>query len=147
MDWKKFDEVVDLKGIEKDIKESDSKSGDYEEVPYGTYEVKITKMGLIPTKKESKPMVSIWFQIIEGKYKGQYIFYNQVVTEGFQISLAKRFLNSLDCKEITFTSYAKFEEDIADIFEQAEDNLEFLLDYGQNKKGYATYKIEEVFEV
>ena len=33
-----------------------------------------------------------------------------------------------------------------DIFEEVDGTLEFLLNYGTNKRGYHTYKIEDVYE-
>ena len=36
---------------------------------------------------------------------------------------------------------------IMDMMESIDGNLEFLLEYGKNKKGYNTFKIKDVYEV
>jgi hypothetical protein len=101
-------------------------------------------------KESSKgqPMLSIWFKIIAGDYKGQMIFMNQVINQGFQISIAKRFLLSLDAvdeSEVTFEDYGQFNQLVLDVFEGAGE-LEYLLEYGQNKNGFNTFKIMEVYD-
>lgn len=144
MNWEKFDKTVDLEGIKEDIQEAEA-GGDYEEVPAGKYEVELTKLELTESKS-GKPMVTAWFKILEGAFKGQLIFYNQVVTEGFQISQMKRFITSMDVMDIEFKSYARLAKDLKEVFEDASENSEFLLEYGKNKKGYSTYKIVEVYE-
>lgn len=146
MNWEKFDKNVDLEGIKEDIKEADENSGNYEEIPTGEYEVEITNLELSESKS-GKPMVTAWFKILEGKYTGQHIFYNQVITEGFQISMMKRFINSMDAEtEIEFNSYAKLERDLEKVFEEVKDSSDFLLEYGKTKKGFPTYTIQDVYD-
>lgn len=56
--WEKFDKNVDLELLQKDINNAKDNKREFEDVPEGNYEVKITKMEL----KESKngdPMMSI----------------------------------------------------------------------------------------
>ena len=125
------------------IKESNG-TGNYEEVPHGNYEVKIEKMELT-SSKAGKPMVTIWFNIIAGKYKNSKIFMNQVITQAFQVHIVMELIRSLGCDIDWNEDYGQFAEDIADVFEEVAD-LEMNLNYGQNKKGFNTFKIEEVFE-
>lgn len=142
--FEKWDKEIDIKGLLEDI---DKAENDYEEIPYGRYEVEITKMELTSTKK-GDPMVSVWFKILEGKHKGSLIFYNQVVSQGFQIKMIMKFLETLGTDlESTFKSYSQFNELIMDMMEIIKDKLEYVLDYGENKKGYKTFVIEDVFDV
>ena len=146
----KWNKNIDVAGLQKDIAEADQQngSGDYKEVPDGTYEVKIEKIELKASSK-GDPMVSMWFRILSGDFKNSMIFMNQVITQGFQISQLNRFLKSLqavDDDQIEFKDYSQYNDLLMDIFEEVDGTLEFLLNYGTNKKGFHTYKIEDVYE-
>lgn len=148
MDFSKFDKQVDLEGLKQDIMDAEENGGgDFKEVPHGKYEVAITKLELTESKK-GDPMVSVWFKVTNGEYKGSLIFMNQVITQGFQIHIADEFLRSLETTvDVQFESYSQYAEMLADIFEEIEDKVEFVLDYGENKKGYNTFEIIDSFEV
>lgn len=145
--WDEFDEKIDTEGLAKDAKEAAKNGGgDYKEVPLGTYEVEVNKLELKKSKK-GDPMLSIWFKIIAGEYKGSLIFYNQVMSQGFGIHNANEMLRSLDSGvEVEFTNFKKYHGMLLDIVESIEGNLEYALEYGENNKGYNTYKITAVFE-
>ena len=148
MDFSKFDKQVDLEGLKQDIMDAEENGGgDFKEVPHGKYEVAIIKLELTESKK-GDPMVSIWFKVTNGEYKGSLIFMNQVITQGFQIHMADEFLRSLETTvDVQFESYSQYAEMLADIFEEIEDKVEFVLDDGENKKGYNTFEIIDSFEV
>ncbi len=145
INWEEFDKDVDIENLEKDVQEASTKEfGDFAEVPEGKYEVKITKLELTQSKK-GDPMVSVWFEIINGSYKGRLIFMNQLVKEGFQIHTVNEFLRSLQTDEtVEFKGYANYNILLLNIYEKV-INDEYALDYGQNKKGYKTFKITEKF--
>ncbi len=144
MDFSKFDKMVDLEGLKKDVE--DSSNNDFKEVPHGTYEVAITKLELAESKK-GDPMVKIWFKILEGEYKNSLIFMNQVITKGFQIHIVDELLKSLDTDvDIHFESYSQYADMLLDVFEAVDEKLEFALKYGENK-GFNTFEITDVFEV
>lgn len=146
MDWKNFDKNVDVDGLKKDIEEAEKNGGNFAEVPYGAYEVTVDKMELVISKTSKKPMVSVWFKILDGKFKNSRIFMNQVVESGVQFNIMHGFLKSLDTgKEAVFESYSQYAEMIADVYEVA-STMEYALDYGKSDKGYNTFKITEVFE-
>ena len=85
VNWEEFDKNVDIGNLEKDVEKASTQgNGDFEEVEEGIYEVKITKLELGQSKK-GDPMVTTWFEILNGKNKGRLIFMNQLVKEGFQI--------------------------------------------------------------
>lgn len=145
INWEEFDKDVDIENLEKDVEKASTNDFGEEEVPYGKYEVKITKLELTQSKK-GDPMLSVWFQIINGEQKDRFIFMNQVVLQGFQIHTANEFLRSLETDEtVEFKGYAKYNILILNIYEKIVNN-EYELDYQENKKGYKTFKILQKFE-
>lgn len=145
--WEQFDENIDVEGLAKDVEEAAENGGSYKEVPHGTYEVTIDKLELT-TSSKGDPMVAVWFKIVAGEYKGSRIFMNQVITQGFQIHIVNELLRSLDTKiNVEFKSYKQYANMLMDILEEVDGNLEYALNYGEGKKGFSTYKIEEVYEV
>lgn len=147
--WDKFDKAVDTEGLAQDVKEAaENGVGNYKEVPHGTYEVSVEKMELVESKK-GDPMVTIWFKIVsDGEYKGSLIFFNQVVTQGFQIHIVDELLRSMDTDvNVEFVTYNQYGTMLMDVFEAVNGNLEFALEYGEGKKGFNTYKITEVYEL
>ncbi len=148
IDFSKFDKQVDLDGLKNDVKEAEENggTGNYKEVPLGTYEVAITKLELGESKKHD-PMVKVWFKILEGEYKGSLLFMNQVITQGFQIHIVDEFLRSLETDvEIGFESYSQYAQLLMDVYEAVDGNFEYGLKYGENK-GFNTFEITEVFEL
>lgn len=149
MDFSKFDKNVDLEGLKHDIEDA-KKNGDgsFPEVPVGKYEVKIKKLELTESKSTHKPMVSCWMEILDGDYKGQLIFMNQVVVSGLQIHIMNQFLRNLKSGiDIEFNSYSDYADLLLDVLEEIDGKHEYGLDYGKNDKGFNTYKITEVFDV
>lgn len=148
MDFNKFDKEVDLEGLKKDMVEVEKNGGDYKNVPHGKYEVTVNKMELGESKK-GDPMVSIWFKILEGEFKGSIIFYNQVITQAFQIHIVNELLRTMTDggEAVKFESYSQYAQLLMDIHETIDGNLEFAMEYGETNKGFPTFKIVEVFEV
>lgn len=149
MDWSKFDKKVDTKALQEEIKEAaESGGGQRGEVPAGTYEVKIEKMELAESKA-GNPMVVVWFRILEGNYKNSIIFMNQVVTKGFQFHIVNEFLKSIfgSDADIEFAGYEQYDRLLMNSMEQIDGKMEFVLEYGENNKGFKTFKITEVFDV
>lgn len=145
--FEKWNSNVDLKGLQEDVKKAqEDNKGEFEKVPYGEYEVKVDKMELKATKK-GDPMVSIWFTILEGKYKKSKLFLNQVITQGFQIHIMNTFLKSMKTDlVIEFVDYKQYADLLLDVAEECDaNNLEFALKYEDNK-GYDKFTITEVFE-
>ena len=144
--FEKWNESADLKGLQKDIKDAQDNNKEFEKVPHGEYEVKIDKMELKASKK-GDPMVSIWFTILEGKYKKSKLFLNQVITQGFQIHIVNELLKSMGTDlAIEFVDYKQYADLLLDVAEECDTNkLEFALKYEDNK-GYDKFTITEVFE-
>ena len=149
----KWDEAIDIEGIKKDIAEAaaNGDNGNYKEVPHGNYEVSVQQMELVASKK-GDPMVSIWFKVVEGEYKGNIIFYNQVITRGFQIHNCNELLHMMVSEMsnppiIEFQTYKQYKELLMDIFEGVANNFEYALKYTPKKKNtnFSDFEITEVF--
>ena len=134
----------DLDGLKEDIKKASESKRDYEEVPDGDYEVSIQKMELKESSTK-KPMLSVWFKIVDGSHKGQLIFMNQLVDEAFKIHIANEFLRGLNTGlNIEFNSFVQYHGLIEQVFEISQ-SYEYALEYTHNSKGFAEYKITDVF--
>lgn len=145
--WDKFDKAIDTEGLANDVKDAQENGQSFKEVPHGDYEVAVEKMELTASKA-GDPMVSIWFKVLNGDYKGSRIFMNQVVTQGFQIHIVNELLRSMDTGvDIEFVTYKQYGNLLMDVMEVIEGNLEFALSYKEGKKGFSTYEITEVFEL
>ena len=148
--FEKWDKSIDVEGLKADIAEAEANggSGDFAEVPVGTYEVKIEKMELKVTKK-GDPMFSAWFRILTGEHEKQMLFMNQVITQGFQIGIVSNFLRSLEAIEgdIEFVSYEQYNDLILDIAEVTDDAYEYLLEFKKSKNDFSVYTVKEVYEL
>ncbi|MED3327502.1 DUF669 domain-containing protein [Bacillus thuringiensis] len=154
--WSKFDKKVDLEALAADVQEvEENGGGDFEKVPDGQYEVAVEKMELTESKK-GDPMIMIWFNIVDGEFEGQKIFYYKVMQPqndkawGYQVHQNNEMLRKLwDCKEedVKFTSFGEYADLILDIHEDIDGKFEYLLEKETDKKGYDQFKIVEVFEV
>ena len=146
--FEKWNNNTDLAGLRNDIEEAQKNDGnrEYETVPHGKYEVKVDKIELKPTKK-GDPMVSIWFTILDGKYKNSKLFMNQVITQGFQLNIMNNFLRSMETGvNIEFVDYSQYADMLLDVAEACDTSkLEFALKYEDNK-GYDKFTIFDVFE-
>ena len=142
----KWNKEIDVKGLAEDVNSASQNTQEFKEVPHGIYEVKVDKMEIKETKK-GDPMVSIWFKIVDGEYKNQRLFMNQVITQGFQIHIVNEFLRSLESGlDIEFVNYTQYNDLLLDVLEAIDDKLEYAVEYAENK-GYDTFKIKEVFDI
>lgn len=154
--FEKYNKNIDAAALAESQEEINANnSGDYDEVPVGTYEVKIDKMEARKSKS-GNPMVSIWFKILEGQYKNSLIFYNGVYHEDWMRHRVVDFLSAIlddDTHKAEINLILKDSKRIdevnnfvMDIHEEVDGKFEYLLKLGE-KKGYSTYEIEEVYEV
>ena len=147
--WSKFDNF-DVAGINEDLKELND--SEYPEIPNGKYEVEIISMELKPTKEKGYPMLCVQFKILEGEYKKQRLFMNQVLLRGnvndkYSVNGCNRFLKSLGTSvAVQFEGVSAYDDMIHRIFgEIQEEGLQYLLEMGE-KKGFKTFEIKEVYE-
>lgn len=146
----KFNELVDIEGLKKDVEAASANSGDFVEVPFGDYEVKVSRIELGATGEKSKtpgaPMLKVWFTILSGEFKNQKIFYNQLLTTGFGVHKANEFLNSLESGvSVLFENFEQYNEVITAVFNAVDSVGEYQLHYGQNAKGFNEYVIVQRF--
>ena len=145
--WDKFDKAVDTAALADDVKDAQENGQSFKDVPHGDYEVSIDKMELTESKNHD-PMVTIWFKVLTGEYKGSRIFMNQVITQGFQIHIVNELLRAMDTDlNIEFVTYKQYGNLLMDVMEAIDGNLEFALSYKEGKNGFSKYEITEVFEV
>ncbi|MDT2268161.1 DUF669 domain-containing protein [Paenibacillus larvae] len=143
--WEKFDKTINVEALKEEVKQAEEQGG-FPEVPEGAYEVKIEKLELVQSKS-GKPMLTCWMKILDGEYKGQKLFYNQVAHIGFTIKKAIEFLRSLDSGlDIEFENYKQFSDLVLEIHEKIDGVMEYVVDY-EKDKNYSTFEITEVFEV
>lgn len=91
--------------------------------------------------------LSVWFKVLAGDEKGRLIFMNQVITQKFQVHICNDFLRSLDSGiDVKFLDFGQYAQLIMDIHEAIDGKLEYSLKYGETKKGFNTFDIEEVYE-
>lgn len=145
----KWNKNVNIDGLQKDIAEAEANggSGEYREVPVGTYEVKIDKMELKESSK-GDPMFFCQFRIIQGDFENSCLFMNQVITQGFQIGQVNSFLRSLDAVDnVEFKDYGQYNDLIMDVMEAIDEaGLEYLVEFKKSKKDFPIYTIKEVYE-
>lgn len=148
--FEKFNSMIDIEGLKKDVETAASSDGEFVEIPHGDYEVKVSKIELSKTGGKSKtpgmPMAKVWFDILAGDYKGQKIFMNQMLTSGFGIHKMNEFLNSLETGiPVVFENFLQYSDLFKQIFELVDGKAEYQLHYSQNSKGYNTYDIIQRF--
>lgn len=121
IDFNKWNEEFGGQQALEDLKKASA--NEYTEVPDGAYICKMEKLELGESRKH-QPMVKAQFRILEGQYKKQCIFYNQVFTRGFPQHKALEFLRDLnifDHSEIDFDgNFANFNDLLLDMAEESE---------------------------
>jgi hypothetical protein len=149
----KFDKEIDLDGLRRDVQDAEKggNSGNYEPIPAGTYEVSLTHIEL-KESKTGKPMVAMRFKILEGRYKNQLIFVNQVISSGFGIHKCNQLLKAM-CQYVStvnveFESYTQYNMLLLDIFQAVNEKYSFALKQTPNEKNkdFMDFEITEVFE-
>lgn len=155
----KWEKEIDTKALEESKKELEE-NGSYEEVPHGEYEVKVEKLETVECKSDKnkgEKMVSIWFKIVSGKFKGSYIFYNKLYStyDFMRYDNAKLLASLMDIDAmqpiindvLKSNDHEKIDDLLMDIHEEIDGKFEYLLAYQVNKKGYDVFTIKEVFDV
>lgn len=144
--FSKFNEMFDLSGLKADIESAATNDSDFVEVPDGSYEVKVCKLEGVVSKKSGLPMLTAWFEILAGDYKGQKIFCNQMLTTGFGLHKAKELLIAFESGvPVDFENFEQFKVNIDQVFAAIDGTGEYELAYGHNNKGFATYTIVQRF--
>jgi hypothetical protein len=145
--------------IAKDVAEAANanKKVERKEVPYGDYEVKITKLELgectFDGDYKGYPEAHVWFKIIsEGEYNGQMLFMNKRLislknpsANGFIIHKFNEFLTSLEPSvPVSFENWGQYAALMESIFNEIDGRAEYQLAYFDNK-GWKDYQIVQRF--
>ena len=146
--WDKFNKSVDTEALAADVKEAAENGSNFREVPHGIYEVEVNKLEAKESKK-GDPMITAWFKVVEGEYKGSMIFMNQVVLQAFQIHIVNEILRQMTAElpefNVEFKDYAQYEQLVLDVAEAIDGKFEFKLNYSDGGKGFSKFSIDEVF--
>ena len=153
MDNYNFDDL-NLDELSKSLEEIESNSFDPDkEVPPGKYEVKIEKLEL-KTSKKGRPMGFVQMRIVDGEFKKQCLFYNQVLVGTDKVSGQltadgihnfNQFLKSLDSGlTIAFKDFNQYGNLLLDVSEKIE-KLTYLVEMTK-KDDFASYKVKEIYE-
>lgn len=138
----KYEDMIDFEDFDKEYEEFSE--NEFEEVPCGEYEVIVDNLELKETKKKDNLMVVVTYNILEGKYKNQKIWQNQMLTGNkFGKVFVRSLLDNLVDKKVNtrFTNLTELNDVLDDVFDYT-GKLEYVLTYGKNKNGYNTYKVE-----
>lgn len=147
--WQNFDLKID-NNLLNDIANASTNSVDFEELPLGRYEVKINSMELTQSKK-GDPMTKTIFEVVQGLYKGRYIFKNSVIYKGdrndaWRLKQELDFINSLQPRDkVNFYSFSDFEKQVSNAFADVNSRkLEYLIEI-KEKNNFRTYSVVEVY--
>lgn len=148
-----FDDL-NLEELSQSLNEIEANSFDpNKEVPPGKYEVKIDKIEL-KTSQKGKPMGFVQMRIVDGEFKKQCLFYNQVLVgtdkvtgqlTAYGIHNFNQFLKSLDSGlTIAFKDFTQYANLLLDVSEKVE-NLSYLVEMTK-KDDFPSYKVKEIYE-
>ena len=147
--WQNFDLKID-NTLLNDLANASSNNSDFEELPLGRYEVKINSMELTQSKN-GDPMTKTIFEVVQGQYKGRYMFKNSVIYKGdskdaWRLKQELNFINSLQPRnEVNFYSFSDFEKQISNAFADISSRkLEYLIEI-KEKNNFRTYSVVEVY--
>ena len=147
--WQNFDLKID-NNLLNDIQNASSNAGEFEELPLGRYEVKINSMQLTQSKN-GDPMTKTIFEVVQGQYKGRYMFKNSVIYKGdrndaWRLKQELNFINSLQpTNQVNFYSFSDFEKQISNAFADINSRkLEYLIEI-KEKNNFRTYSVIEVY--
>lgn len=156
--YEKFNEMFDVEGLQKDIEEAASGNVERKEVPFGDYEVKITKLELGECTFEGEykgmPEAHVWFKILgDGEYSGQMLFMNKRLVSlknpkstGFLIHKFNEFLESLESGvNVFFENWEQYGQTIDSIFNAIDGRAEYQLAFFENN-GWKDYQIVKRFQ-
>lgn len=155
--FEKFNEMFG--DVAKDVAEAAVGNVEKKEVPFGDYEVRITKLEIVANDyKEGDyyglPELNVWFRIIgEGEYAGQMLFRTMRLASvkkpsstGFMIHKVCEFLTSLESgMPVVFENPDQFKALVDSIFREIDGRAEYQLAFFENK-GYKDYQIVKRFQ-
>ena len=153
----KFNDMFDVDALARDVKEQNSGTVEKKEVPYGDYEVRVTKLTLeectFDGNYKGMPQLNVWFKIINNEeYAGQLLFctkrlvsVNNPKATPFLIHKANELLESFESGvPVVFENFTQYGELVNGIFNAIDGRGEYQLAYFDNK-GFKDYTIVQRF--
>lgn len=147
----RFDTAFDTKELASGVAELQANQGEYVEPPVGTYEVKVSYIG-IGESKAGNPTAKITFVIQDegGELNGRRIYWNQALLKPFHLHIINEFLRSLKTSIpiAGFTSFRDLNRTMIDVKAECDErHLTFKLNFAYAKNPqFKTYTIENVYE-
>jgi len=147
IDFDKWNKIFNITEEEVQELEENADKKERVELPYGNYEVAVSKMHISASKK-GDPMFVCRFRILNGIHKNSVLYMNQVITQNFQVHIVNEFLKSLDSGlQVRWTGdYREYGELVEAVFEEVRNSLEYALSYTSSEKGFPVYRIMKVFD-
>lgn len=157
IDFSKFDKEVNKEQLMKDYSDAveNGGTGDYPEVPKGTYVVKIESMEIGETKQTKEPIFKAMLRIQEGEFKKSCIFFNRKIygnkesdkwNDGKAIATVTGWLAKLETEFVpVFESYSQFADLVLDIMEEVEE-FKLMLEVDYDPDAFNPISIKDVWE-
>ena len=156
--FEKFNSMFNAEELAKGVAEANSGAVEKKDVPFGDYEVRVTKLVLeectFDGDYKGMPQLNIWFKIINNdEYAGQLLFCTKRLVSvkkpsatPFMLHKANEFLESLESGvPVVFENFTQYGDLIAEIFNAIDGRAEYQLAYYENK-GYKDYTITQRFK-
>lgn len=158
IDWDAFNAELTEKDKKTLEKMGQDTSGEFEEVPDGEYEVRISRLEF-GTSKNGNPTAYVNFDIIAGEYEGDVIYHTFSFGGKSPAFKLKRFVDfASTLKSGVDLSYENFKNEngdfdgeklenaIAEICDIVCDKTEYAISKTTNKSGFRDIKVLEVFD-
>ena len=144
-DYSRFNDMIDRDAYNKQFADIEKNGGKktYEEIPEGSYEVKLARLELGPNKKNA-PMVKIAYIVLKGEYKGQWIWNNYNVIYPLATHNLNELLKQMNPETVIewngdFSDYADM---LADVLEELGNEVGFVLKLSKDSKGFNVLSID-----
>ena len=155
--FERFNKEFGADSLAKGVAETNSGAVEKKDVPFGDYEVRVTKLVLeectFAGDYNGMPQLNIWFKIINNEeYAGQLLFCTKRLlsvkkpsANSFMIHKINEFLESLESGvPVVFENFVQYNDLINEIFKAIDGRAEYQLSYYDNK-GYKDYSIIKRF--
>lgn len=156
--FERFNSMFNTDALAKDVAEANSGAVEKKDVPFGDYEVRVTKLVLeectFDGDYKGMPQLNVWFKIINhDEYAGQLLFNTKRLlsvrnpsANGFMLSKVNEFLESLESGvPVVFENFVQYKALVDEIFREIDGRAEYQLHFFDNK-GYKDYTITQRFK-
>lgn len=164
--FEKFNEMFNVEDLAKSVEEANAASKPFEkkEIPFGDYEIKVTRLAVAPHQfegdYEGMPELQVRYTIINHpELAGQTLFVNKKLVSldqdakernrktAFLIHKANEILEALESGiTIKFDDFEQYRHLVDTIFNTIDGRAEYHLNYFENAKGFKDYVILEKFQ-